>query len=68
MTTKTKPGETRGRPKKEDSRTLPTISKRLFPEDLAVVSACCLIYVFEIFVDTRKERRVGHKDGGFTMF
>ena len=30
--------------------------------------ACSLIYVFEVFIDTKKEKRVGHKDGGFTIY
>ena len=27
-----------------------------------------LIYVFEVFIETKTEKRVGHKDGGFTIY
>lgn len=30
--------------------------------------SCLLIYVFEVFVDTKNEKRVGHKEGGFTLY
>lgn len=60
--------ETRGRPKKEEARTLSPIYKEMFSDNSAIIHSCFLIYVFEVFVDTKNEKRVGHKDGGFTLY
>lgn len=60
--------ETRGRPKKEETRTLSPVYKEMFSDNSAIIHTCFLIYVFEVFVDTKNEKRVGHKDGGFTLY
>ena len=60
--------ETRGRPKKEETRTLAPLYKQMFSDNSAIIHTSFLIYVFEVFIDTKNEKRVGHKDGGFTMY
>ena len=60
--------ETRGRPRKEETRTLSPIYKTIFSDNTAIIHTSFLIYVFEVFVDTKNEKRVGHKDGGFTIY
>lgn len=40
----------------------------MFSDNSAIIHACSLIYVFEIFLSTKNEKRVGHKDGGFTIY
>jgi hypothetical protein len=42
--------ETRGRPRKEETRTLSPIFKEKFSDNSAIIHTSFLIYVFEIFV------------------
>lgn len=45
--------ETRGRPRKEETRTLSPIYKEKFSDNSAIMHTSFLIYVFEVFVDTK---------------
>lgn len=40
----------------------------MFSDNCAILHSSFLIYVFEVFVETKNEKRVGHKDGGFTIY
>lgn len=52
--------ETRGRPRKNTEERLPSISRKLFSEHCAVFYACCMVYVLEVFLKTKQEKRIGH--------
>ena len=60
--------ETRGRPRKNADEKLPPISRKLFSEHCAVFYACCMVYVLEVFLKTKQEKRIGHSEGGFTIY
>jgi hypothetical protein len=60
--------ETRGRPRKNTEEKLPPISRKLFSEHCAVFYACCMVYVLEVFLKTKQEKRIGHSEGGFTIY
>jgi hypothetical protein len=45
--------ETRGRPRKEETRTLSPIYKEMFSDNSAIIHSSFLIYVFEVFVETK---------------
>lgn len=60
--------ETRGRPKKKSDEKLPPISRELFSEHCAVFYACCMVYVLEVFLKTKQEKRIGHSEGGFIIY
>lgn len=60
--------ETRGRPRKNTEERLPAISRQLFSEHCAVFYACCMVYVLEVFLKTKTEKRIGHSEGGFTLY
>jgi hypothetical protein len=60
--------ETRGRPRKNTYEKLPLISRQLFSEHCAVFYACCMVYVLEVFLKTKQEKRIGHSEGGFTIY
>ena len=60
--------ETRGRPRKQQHQHLPPVSRQLFSEHCAVLYACCMVYVLEVFLRTKHEKRIGHSEGGFTLY